>query len=155
MRVFGATCPYSSIFRHNNLRFNSAAPRLLIGQSTSVSGYDHKRQGTPASNLSSCSPPLHGSGFTVLWRACVLHIETFSFYPAVSVPILPPREIQALWPQNDDTQILVRCSAVSREYIAMTRGYDRYDTQMLAIQMRTKRRSKRLPTSTAPNFELI
>ena len=37
----------------------------------------------------------------------------------VSVPILPPREIQALWSQNHDTEIL-HCNAVSRVDNAMT-----------------------------------
>ena len=48
---------------------------------------------------------------------CDLHIKPFSLYPStsstltahpVSVPILPPREIQALWSQNHDKEILHR-----------------------------------------------
>ena len=53
----------------------------------------------------------------------------------VSVLILPPREIQALWSENHDTEIL-HCNAVSRVDNAMSchrTGYDRYDIQMLAI----------------------
>ena len=51
----------------------------------------------------------------------------------VSVPILPPREIQALWSQNHDTEIL-HTNVVSRVGNGMTcrrTGYDRYGILML------------------------
>ena len=58
---------------------------------------------------------------------CVFFALIRFFYPStsstaiiLSVPILPPREIQALWSLNHDTAI-PHCNAVSRVNNAMTR----------------------------------
>ena len=74
-------------------------------------------------------------------RVCSSHqtvLSTRRHQPhPVSVPILHPREIQALWSQNHDTEIR-HCNGCSRVDNAMTchrTGYDTY-TQKLAIQMR-------------------
>ena len=71
---------------------------------------------------------------------CVRSVPSTRRHPAhpVSVAILLPREIQALWSQNHDTEIL-HTNVVSRVGNGMTcrrTGYDTYGIQMLAIQMR-------------------
>ena len=74
---------------------------------------------------------------------CVFFTLNRPFYPSASTtPRVradsSPGEIQALWSENHDTEIL-HCNAVSSVDNEMTchfTGYDRYDIQMPAIQMR-------------------
>ena len=88
-----------------------------------------------------CSSRKRNRGCPTCVGVWVLHIKPF-FQPVdISTPSVPSilrrREIQALWSQKRDTEIIHR-NAVSRVDIAMAchrTGYDTY-TQKLTIQMR-------------------
>ena len=92
--------------------------------------------------------PLAGSRRCSKQGVCSSHQTALSKYPStLSTPSLRAdpsfiliREIQALWSQNHDTEIL-RCNAVIRVDNAMTghlAGYDRHGIQMLEIAIRIR-----------------